>query len=111
MRQAGSLAAAGKYALENHRALLPQDHRRAKELEKALQTCKHISGIEKVHTNIVIAHVDAGFGLESFMQFFAKQNIHFLPFGKHSFRMVTHFQFTDEMLDKTIQVIRQINAA
>ena len=34
-RQAGGLAAAGIYALDNHVDLLKDDHKRAKELEKS----------------------------------------------------------------------------
>jgi threonine aldolase len=52
MRQAGVLAAAGLVALAGHTSLLAEDHRRARELEKALAEIPGIKA-EKGDINMV----------------------------------------------------------
>src|SRR5204862_467459 len=54
MRQAGFLAAAGLYALENNIARLKEDHVRAKKLTDVLQKQSYVESILPVYTNIVI---------------------------------------------------------
>jgi threonine aldolase len=57
MRQAGFLAAAGIYALDNHIVRLKEDHKRASELGKALAKISWIESVMPVDTNIVIFSV------------------------------------------------------
>ena len=54
MRQAGYLAAAGMYALQNNISRLEEDHRKAKELGEILATLPFIYKVEPIETNIVI---------------------------------------------------------
>ena len=54
MRQSGYLAAAGSYALKNHRKDLREDHRKAKEIEDVLSTCTFVDKVQPVSTNIII---------------------------------------------------------
>jgi threonine aldolase len=60
MRQVGVLAAAGRYALEHHRARLADDHRNARYLAESLAG---VPGVRldpaKVETNVVIFELDA----------------------------------------------------
>ena len=56
MRQAGMIAAAGQYALDNNLCRLSDDHRRAKQLAAALKLASHGRlEIEAPQTNIVWA--------------------------------------------------------
>ena len=57
MRQAGYLAAAGLYALENHVVRLETDHFHARQIAEVLYTKKFIGQILPVETNILIFEV------------------------------------------------------
>ena len=54
MRQAGYLAAAGIFALNNNRDDLKKDHVKAKEIGETLEKCSFINTIEPIETNIII---------------------------------------------------------
>jgi threonine aldolase len=54
MRQAGFLAAAASYALENNIARLALDHQKAKHLESVLKELSWVEEIMPVETNIVL---------------------------------------------------------
>lgn len=97
MRQAGFLAAAGIYALDNHVDRLKEDHTRARTLGTILSKLPVVSEIFPVTTNIVIARLD-GLSPEVFMGKLADQNIKSVKFGKDLVRFVTHLDFTDEHL-------------
>jgi len=59
MRQAGVLAAAGVYALDHHRARLPEDHANAKALAEALAGAAGLR-VMPPQTNIVMIDVERG---------------------------------------------------
>ena len=54
MRQAGYLANAGLYALDNNIERLSEDHKKAKEIGEVLKKSKFVKSVEKIETNIVI---------------------------------------------------------
>ena len=54
MRQAGYLAAAGIYALDNNVKRLKEDHKRAREMGKVLEALPCIDEVYPVRTNILI---------------------------------------------------------
>jgi threonine aldolase len=54
MRQAGFLAAAGIYALNNNIERLEEDHQHAKQIATFLDTSKYVKHILPVETNIII---------------------------------------------------------
>jgi len=54
MRQAGYLANAGLYALENNINRLANDHKKASEIGEVLAKSKFVKSVEKIETNIVI---------------------------------------------------------
>lgn len=108
MRQAGFLAAAGIYALNHHITRLKEDHLRAREIGKALTGKPYVKSIMPVDTNIVIFELVSAVSPEKFLQKLAEHNIKALPFSASEIRMVTHLDFTDEMLDKTIRTLSTI---
>jgi threonine aldolase len=108
MRQGGILAAAGLYALENNIARLKDDHMRAKQLGKMLSKLPFIENILPVDTNIVIFHVAEKAGSHNFVQALQKHNIKAVAFGKNTVRMVTHLDFTDDMLTETEKVLKAV---
>ncbi len=109
MRQAGFLAAAGLYALQNNISRLREDHIKAKKLETELQNLHFVESILPVYTNIIIFNLKKEIiSGEQFEKRLAEQNIKISSFGKHTIRFVTHLDFTDGMLDRTIEALRSL---
>lgn len=109
MRQAGYLAAAGIYALDNNVQRLKEDHNRAKKLEQILSQLNYIESILPVDTNIIIFHLNDQIKSEDFIKKLGDHSIKAVGFGKQSVRFVTHLDFTDAMLEKTEKVLKEID--
>ena len=105
MRQVGYLAAAGIYALDHHVERLQEDHQRARAIGKALESSDWIEVVEPIETNIVIFQVKKGLEENAFVEALRKQSILIISMGGGKLRMVTHLDFTDEMLSKVVRVI------
>ena len=108
MRQAGYLAAAGIYALDNNIHRLKDDHGRAKQLANTMSTLSYIENVLPVDTNIIIFNLNNQLKPEDFVKKLAAYNIKATGFGKQAIRFVTHLDFTDEMLEKTEHVLKSI---
>lgn len=106
MRQAGILAAAGIYALDNHIDKLKEDHRRAKQIAEVLTTQAYIKNVLPVETNIVIFTLQDEYKSETFENRMREHHIKVSAFGKQTIRMVTHLDFTDDMLEKVIAALK-----
>ncbi|MEQ8714587.1 MAG: beta-eliminating lyase-related protein, partial [Cyclobacteriaceae bacterium] len=98
MRQSGYLAAACIYALDNHVNRLQQDHDRAKALGAMVAAQSYVEDVLPVETNIVIFKLIDKTTPQEVLGELEKQGILAVPFGKHEIRLVTHLDFTDEML-------------
>lgn len=103
MRQAGYLAAAGLFALENHVERLAEDHKKAKTLESLLNTLSFIKKVEPVETNILIFYVNDNLDADDFIAKMSDKGILLTSMGDGKIRIVTHLDFTDEMLEKLIK--------
>ncbi len=108
MRQAGYLAAAGIYALDNNIERLKEDHKRAKELGGIMSGLNYVDTVLPVDTNIIIFNLNDKIKHEDFVKKLADNSIKAVGFGKQAIRFVTHLDFTDEMLEKTVQVLKGI---
>jgi threonine aldolase len=107
MRQAGFLAAAGIYALDNHVTRIRDDHRRAKELGAALKNLGWVKNIDPVDTNIVVIGVEDS---TKALQVLSDNGIRAVKFrGPNEIRMVTHLDFTDAMLDEAVTTLKKLN--
>ncbi len=109
MRQAGFIAAAGVYALDNNVKRLTDDHKRAKEIGNVLSLQSYVRSVEPVETNIIIFALDEKISGDAFVKKLANENIKAVPFGGQNVRFVTHLDFTDEMLTRTIEVLKKIS--
>jgi len=96
MRQAGYLAVACDYALDNNVQLLKDDHRRAKEIGQVLSKLDYVSEVLPVETNIVIFSIEKP---TEFVNYLQSKNILCSAIGPKQIRFVTHLQFDDEMLE------------
>ncbi len=108
MRQAGYLAAAGLYALDNNIQRLKVDNDRAKYIGQVLQKCSWIQSVKPVATNIVIFellnHIPATQCVAQLMQ----HEIATTAFDKHEVRMVFHLEHSDQDIEFVHQVLNKL---
>ncbi|WP_159019814.1 threonine aldolase family protein [Algibacter sp. L3A6] len=102
MRQAGYLAAAGLYALDNNIERLAEDHQKAKEIGAILAERSIVKSVELIETNIVIFELNNNVNEKEFTQKLADKNIHIISMGGNKLRMVTHLDYTNTMHDKLL---------
>ncbi|MGB5172508.1 MAG: GntG family PLP-dependent aldolase [Eudoraea sp.] len=109
MRQAGYLAAAGIYALDNHIKRLKEDHIKAKEIAEVLETLLFVKKVEPTETNIIIFELnESKMGELDFMELMRQNNIQMIGMGQGKLRMVTHLDYTNEMHQYVIKVLKSI---
>ncbi|NNC35695.1 MAG: threonine aldolase [Croceitalea sp.] len=109
MRQAGYLAAAGIYALDNHWKRMAEDHLRAKEIGEALKAMATVKKVEPIETNIIIFEVDENQISEAeFLAKLKQRNIHIIAMGQGKLRMVTHMDFTQKMHEYTLLTLASL---
>lgn len=108
MRQAGFLAAAGIHALDNHIVRLKEDHLRARKLGDALKMLSWVKSVMPVDTNIIIFEVADGLTPERVLAKLGEYQIKALVFSATEIRFVTHLDFTDEMLNKSVNIFSKI---
>jgi len=108
MRQAGYLAAAGIYALDNNIKRLEEDHRHAKFIAEALCAKDFIGEILPVETNIIIFEIKGKFTPQQFAAKMKEQNILMIAISPTQVRIVTHLDIIPSMVEKTIEVINKL---
>ena len=108
MRQAGYLAAAGIYALENNIQRLQEDHLHARQIADALGKKDFIGKIMPVETNIIIFEVTGLYDPKKFCSELQQHNILCLSISATQVRMVTHLDITKEMVKNLIDVIEAL---
>lgn len=108
MRQAGYIAAAGIYALENNIERLAEDHKHAKLLAEEFSKKDFIGNIMPVETNIIILEVKGKYTAASLQSKLIENNILCLPISETKIRLITHLDISPEMIDKTIEVIKNL---
>ena len=102
MRQAGMMAAAGIYALENNIDRLREDHRRARKFAEALVEMPSFSvNLDTVQSNIVYIGVGKGRS-KQMIEKLAKQDIDILDTDDSTIRAVFHLHISDDDLDNII---------
>jgi len=99
-RQAGFLAAAGIYALDNHINRLEEDHLRARAIGGMFNKKSEVEEIFQVDTNIVIVRLNEKISEKDYVQKLAEKGILAVSFGKNLVRFVTHLDFTDDHLQE-----------
>ena len=109
MRQAGMLAAAGIYALENNIDRLADDHIRAKNLASAINNLESFSvNLDTVQSNMVYISCDEGQS-QLLVDNLCKEGIDILTINESTVRAVIHLHITDEDVDRTINAFKNIN--
>lgn len=100
MRQAGGLAAAGLFALQNNVIRLADDHKNATAIGETLSNCSWVKSVNPIHTNIVIFEPH-GTDAEA-IEKLAQKGIKVVSMGGNKVRFVTHLDITDEMMEYTL---------
>ncbi len=108
MRQAGFLAAAGIYALENNIDRLREDHLHAKQIVTALASKEFVGEILPVETNIIIAEIIGTLNSVEFAQKMQEAGISLMAISPKQIRMVLHLDVSREMVQKIIQTIEKL---
>jgi len=108
MRQAGLLAAAGTYALQNNIDRLKEDHAHARELAEALCKKKFVKMVLPVETNIIIFELDETVPATTFVSRLKEKDILGYAISPSRVRLVLHMDITREMVNKTIEAIQDI---
>lgn len=106
MRQAGSLAAAGVYALQHNIERLAEDHKHARSIADALGEKTFISHILPVETNIIIAECKPDFDMTRFIAEMKEKGVLFFAVSPVRFRMVLHLDITPLMVERAIEIIK-----
>jgi threonine aldolase len=108
MRQAGILAAAGIYALENNTSRMQEDHDHAAAIAAALLQKTFVSNMIPVETNILIFEVGHSYTPVSFAAHLASHDILVMPISPTQVRMVTHLDITADMVQKLTAIIEEM---
>lgn len=109
MRQAGYLAAAGIYALENNIERLKIDNDRAKAIGKLLTTLPYVKSVRPVQSNILIFDLQDAVDTTDFLAQLADNGILAIALGAKTVRFVTHLDITAEMIEHTLKVLPRID--
>lgn len=109
MRQAGYLAAACIYALDNNVERLQEDHRKAREIEQVLLQQDYVEDVFSVETNIVIFRLNDRYTDTAFVEALAKEGIKAVSFGPQMVRFVTHLDISEEMLQHTLKTLKTLS--
>ncbi|MFT4660809.1 MAG: threonine aldolase [Patiriisocius sp.] len=106
MRQAGYLAAAGIYALDNHRDRLQEDHRRAKEAGSQLKSLPRVESVLPVETNIVIFDLAISENVDSFIAMLEETGVMAIGMGGQSIRIVYHLDISESDHIKFLEILK-----
>lgn len=103
MRQVGILCAGALYALEHHRPLIAEDHRRARALAEGIASIEGLSiDLNAVETNIVIFQAADPRALCAKA---AQEGLLLAPFGPGGVRAVTHLDLDDASVARALDVL------
>ncbi|WP_407951752.1 threonine aldolase family protein [Plantactinospora veratri] len=107
MRQAGILAAAGRYALRHHVERLASDHARAARLAAALAPFGVLAG--PVRTNIVpLDLTKCGFDAPELGAAARDRGVLVSVLGPRIARLVTHHDLDDAGVDRAVEVLTEL---
>ncbi len=109
MRQAGILAAAGLYALENNVERLADDHRNARALADGLASLPGIAcKPDEVQTNILYITLSSSEQADALREHLKNKGI--VVGGGTHIRMVTHLDIDTAAIEKTLEVFQELFA-
>jgi threonine aldolase len=106
MRQAGYLAAACIYALENHREKLAADHKHAQMAGELLSEMPWVSNLLPPETNILIFELVPELPAAKLVAWLKERGVMAHAISHQSVRLVFHLDVQEEMVSKLLSVIK-----
>lgn len=107
MRQAGFMAAAGLFALQNNIHRMEIDHQRAKTVEAVLKNLLWVDYILPVETNIVIFKLKDTMMPDRFVNYLAENGIKASSMGKNLVRFVFHLNHQDQHIQLLCDTLKK----
>jgi len=107
MRQAGYMAVAGIYALQNNIERLKQDHVHAKQIGDAIAKSSFTKTVLPIETNIIIFDT-LGAIAQALVDKLKEKQILCYATAPDRIRFVVHLDITEEMVIKTIEIIKTL---
>jgi len=111
MRQAGFMAAAGLYALQNNIDRISQDHSLASQLKSVLHSLDFVSQILPVETNIVVFELIESVNPSHFLEHLKNSEILAFEVGKQRIRFVTHLDLPKDAYSRIEICLKNYSAA
>jgi threonine aldolase len=108
MRQAGYLAAAGIYALQNHISRLAEDHAHAQMIASAIAEKEFVKMMLPAETNIIIFELDDSITAPALVEKLRMNSILAYAISPSRVRLVVHLGISREMVNKAIEVFRKL---
>ena len=109
MRQAGVLAAAGIYALENNLLRLRDDHAHARQLAKGLSELEGLSvNMDTVQSNMVYVQTERP--SSDWQRELSDHGLLCFALDDHTLRLVSHLHIDDEQILQSIQIFTKISS-
>lgn len=106
MRQAGIMAAACLYALDNNVKNLAVDHANARSLADGIKSIAGIEVVEPVDTNIVVCDVKGtGYLARDIANLLAVNGIRVGVFGPSIIRLVTHCEVSRQQIELVVKAM------
>ncbi|MBT7611072.1 MAG: threonine aldolase [Bacteriovoracaceae bacterium] len=110
MRQAGFLAAAAQYALENNIERLRDDHDLAKKMAELLLECDYIESVIEPETNILIFGLKSKYKPEQFLNHLKENNILAVGIEGQAIRFVTHLDVSPNDLNHIEKILKSFSS-
>ena len=120
MRQAGIIASAGMYSLDNMLDQIGEDHKNAKRLAEGINEIEGlVIDLENIKSNILYFDIEKGKNrgeelarqtknIKIYPFEVALDNIRFFESRPGRFRLVTHYGITRDDIEKTLEVLDKI---
>jgi threonine aldolase len=109
MRQAGFIAAAGIYALQNNIERLKDDHANAKKVEVVLKQQSYIKSVMPVETNIIIFQLVSAAKTTAFHQYLTQHSILCGKISSDQLRFVFHLDIDEETINVLIEKLEKFS--
>jgi threonine aldolase len=108
MRQAGFLAAAGIYALQNNIERLNEDHLHTRQIADAITSKDFVQLVLPVETNIIIFELKENITAPELVEKLKEHAILGYAISPNRVRLVVHLDISHEMVLKTINTFNQL---
>jgi len=111
MRQAGFMAAAGLYALQNNVVRLKEDHDLASSIGSHLNSLGYIEHVLEPQTNMVAFKLSETVVSSNFLRHLTKDNILAFDIGENCIRFVTHLDLPTDSLTRIKSCLLNYNSS